>query len=74
MGATIAPQPVAAPAAIHNILFATDFSACSEVAFPFAIALAKQYRASLYLTHILAPEPRYELPLEVQRDELNAAK
>lgn len=74
MGATTAPPAVAAPAAIRNILFATDFSPCSEVAFPFAIALAKQYRASLYMTHILAPEPRYELPLEAQRDELNAAK
>ncbi|MGH9524750.1 MAG: universal stress protein [Terriglobales bacterium] len=74
MGATTAPLSVAAPAAIRNILFATDFSPCSEVALPFAIALAKEHGASLFLTHILPAEPRYELPLEPQRDELNAAK
>jgi nucleotide-binding universal stress UspA family protein len=74
MGATTAPFAVATPAAIRNILFATDFSPCSEAALPFAIALAKQCGANLLLTHILSPEPRYELPLEAERDELNAAK
>ena len=75
MGATsTAPMPVAAPAAIRNILFATDFSPCSNVALTFASAIARRHQAALFLVHVLPPEPRYELPLEHQPDELNACK
>lgn len=74
MGTASASVFTAAPAAIRNVLFATDFSPCSAIALPFAIAIAKQHNATLFLTHILPPEPRYELPLEPPRDELNVAK
>ena len=74
MGTATAPLTAAAPAAIRKILFATDFSPCSELALPFAIAIARRHGAALFITHILPPEPRYELPLEPPRNELNAAK
>lgn len=74
MGATTSPAAVAATAAIRNILFATDFSPCSEAALPFAVDLARRHHAALFATHVLAPEPRYELPLEREADEMNVAK
>jgi hypothetical protein len=39
--------------AISNILFATDFSPSSNAAFPYALAIAHQYRATL----IWCPRP-----------------
>jgi nucleotide-binding universal stress UspA family protein len=74
MGATSTPAPVAAPAAIRNILFATDFSPCADSALPFATALARRHRAAVFVMHVLAPEPRYELPLEPEPDAMNTAK
>ena len=75
MGATATlPSATIAPVAIRNILFATDFSATSDAALPFALTLAKHFGASLFVTHILPPEPRYELPLEPQPDVTNARK
>jgi nucleotide-binding universal stress UspA family protein len=74
MGATATSASVAAPAAVHNILFATDFSPCSENALPFAVAMAKHYGAALFVTHIIPPEPRHELPLEPLRDAINPRK
>jgi len=75
MGATATlQQPTAGSVVIHNILFATDFSSTSEAALPFALVLAKHYGAALFVTHILPPEPRYELPLEPAPDALNPRK
>lgn len=75
MGATATlPSATIAPVAIRNILFATDFSATSDAALPFALTLAKHFGASLFVTHILPPEPRYELPLEPEPDVTNARK
>lgn len=74
MGATASAAAVTAPAAIRNILFATDFSPSSEAALPFAAALARRHQAAVFATHVLPPEPRYELPIERERDEMNAAK
>jgi len=42
---------------IANILFATDFSPCSERALPYASMLAKQHRATLHLIHVAGPYP-----------------
>lgn len=75
MGAKAAiPISTATPVAIHNILFATDFSATSDAALPFALALAKHFGAALFITHILPPEPRYELPIEPPADAINPRK
>ncbi len=75
MGAIAAtPTPAATPVVIRNILFATDFSATSEAALPFALALAKHYGAAIFVTHVLPAEPRYELPIEPEPDATNARK
>lgn len=66
--------PPARPATIRNILFATDFSPCSEAALPLALALAKRYDAALFPTHVLPPEPHYELPLEPEPVAMNIRK
>jgi len=39
--------------AIENILFATDFSPCSNAALPYALSVARQYGATLHAAHIL---------------------
>lgn len=64
----------AKPASIRNILFATDFSSCSKTALPVALALAKRYGAALFVTHVLPPEPHYELPLEPEPEATNVRK
>jgi nucleotide-binding universal stress UspA family protein len=38
---------------IEKILFATDFSEGSAVALPYAVDIAKQYGAKLYLVHVV---------------------
>jgi nucleotide-binding universal stress UspA family protein len=49
---------------LKNILFATDFSPCSEGALPFARSIATQFRSTLHLVHVLSPEPDLETPLD----------
>src|SRR5438105_2845421 len=43
-----------APIALRNILFGTDFSPASEVAFSFAREIADRYEAQLYVAHVIA--------------------
>ena len=40
---------------LKNILFATDFSPASDVAAPYASALAKHYDAKIYVLHVRPP-------------------
>jgi nucleotide-binding universal stress UspA family protein len=47
--------PTSPRIAIRNILFATDFSAISDSAMPFARAVARHYHARLHLLHVLTP-------------------
>lgn len=42
--------------ALSNILFATDFSPHSDVALPYALAIAHQYGAKLYGAHIASAQ------------------
>jgi nucleotide-binding universal stress UspA family protein len=49
---------------LHNILVATDFSKPSTAALPFAISLAQQYGAKVFVAHALGPEPHLAVPLE----------
>jgi len=49
--ASAAPRP-----SFLRILWATDFSACSEAALHFALAVARRYGSHIYLTHIIRPE------------------
>jgi len=41
---------------LKNILFLTDFSEPSEVALPFAMAIAREYGAAVHALHVLVPE------------------
>jgi nucleotide-binding universal stress UspA family protein len=41
---------------LKNILFATDFSPFSNAALPYAVAIARQYGAKLYGTHVVPSE------------------
>jgi len=49
---------------LKNILFPTDFSEASFVAAPFAQAWMEMYGAKLWVTHLLAPEPRGQIVLD----------
>lgn len=42
-----------APIALHNVLFGTDFSPASEVAFSYARQIADRYQAELYVAHVI---------------------
>ena len=41
----------------ENILFATDFSAISERAFPYAVAIARKYGAKIFVAHVVSVSP-----------------
>ncbi len=49
---------------LRNILVATDFSKPSKAALPYAIGLAQQYGAKIFVAHALSPEPHLTVPLE----------
>ena len=50
--------------AIKNILFATDFSATSEAALPYAQAFARAFGAKIFVGHAIGFEPLLRLPME----------
>ena len=41
---------------LRRILWATDFSACSEAALQYALAFSRRYGSHLYLAHVVRPE------------------
>lgn len=49
--------------ALKNILFATDFSPCSQTALSYARAIAERYDSTVHMVHVVAPEPAIEMPL-----------
>ena len=51
----MATSPATKPPVIDRILFATDFSPCSDLALSYAIALAAQFGVPLELLHVLPP-------------------
>lgn len=40
--------------AVKNVLLATDFSATSEAAFPYAVAICRRFGATLHAAHVLS--------------------
>ncbi len=50
-----------------RILFATDFSPASTEALPYAVAIARQFGATLYLAHVIPPDA-YDLIPANERD------
>lgn len=57
------PQTLPMPA-LKNILYATDFSPCSQAALPYLRAIAERYGSTLHVVHILDPEPITGVPLD----------
>ena len=54
-----------------NILFLTDFTPASDVAFTYAVALARHFVARLYPAHAVIPYVPTELEAPVMPDILN---
>lgn len=50
--------------ALRNILVATDFSACSQVALHCAAALARQANSTIFLAHVVAYAPMSPIPMD----------
>ncbi|MGD0790735.1 MAG: universal stress protein [Terriglobales bacterium] len=42
--------------ALNNILFATDFSPCSNAALPYALSVARRYGATVHAAHVMPDE------------------
>lgn len=40
--------------AVRNVLFATDFSAISEAALPYAVAICRHFGSTLHLAHVMS--------------------
>ena len=53
---TISDRPTQPSSAlsVKNVLFATDFSATSEAALPYATAICRRFRSTLHLVHVLS--------------------
>jgi len=49
---------------LKNILFPTDFSAASNAALPFALALARVYGSTIVIAHVLPAEPHLQVTLD----------
>ena len=49
---------------LKNILFATDFSPCSQAVLPFLHDLALRYRSTVHLVHVIPPEARTAVPMD----------
>lgn len=50
----IADQPAKPSISVQNVLFATDFSATSEAALPYATAICRRFHSTLHLVHVLS--------------------
>jgi nucleotide-binding universal stress UspA family protein len=48
--------PVTPNISLRNILFATDFSSCSEAALPYAIGVSRRYRGVLNIVTVISAE------------------
>ena len=51
---TVLEQRSPSAIAVKNVLFATDFSATSEAAFPYAAAICRRFGATLHAAHVLS--------------------
>src|ERR1039458_4597317 len=51
---TVLEQRSPSAIAVKNVLFATDFSATSEAAFPYAVAICRRFGATLHAAPVLS--------------------
>jgi nucleotide-binding universal stress UspA family protein len=58
----------------ENILYSTDFSQASNIALPYAVALAEHYGARIYAVHAISPEALVYFPPESVRLAVEAAE
>jgi nucleotide-binding universal stress UspA family protein len=63
----------------ERVLIATDFSAASQGALSYAVAIVRRYRSEISLVHALSPEIRTAVPMdpeprELSRERLQAEK
>src|SRR5216117_598318 len=42
------------PPSIHNVLFATDFSPATAVAFSYSVGIANRYQSKLIVAHVVS--------------------
>jgi len=52
--ATKGPVSAASALSVKNVLFATDFSATSEAALPYATAICRRFGSTLHMVHVLS--------------------
>jgi nucleotide-binding universal stress UspA family protein len=62
---------------LKSILFLTDFPQPSEAALPFAIAIAREFAATIHALHVLIPQPYLymtpqTIPVAIEAQEENA--
>lgn len=50
-------QPVLARVPLKNVLYATDFSARSALALPYAVAIARKYHSKVFAAHVVSLFP-----------------
>lgn len=50
----VTEQKTPAAISVKNVLFATDFSATSEAALPYAVAICRRFGATLHAAHVLS--------------------
>jgi nucleotide-binding universal stress UspA family protein len=48
------------PVSVRKILFATDFSSCSEIALRYGLGLSRRYDATLYTVSVVSSEITYD--------------
>jgi nucleotide-binding universal stress UspA family protein len=59
---------------LKGILYPTDFSQTSELALPFAAALARRYGAPIHALHVLTPVVTLESGIAIQPELENASR
>lgn len=57
-------SPVLTRIALNHILLATDFSEASKTALQYACNLARSYGSTIFVAHVVPPEPYLAIPLE----------
>lgn len=57
-------SPATTRIALTHILLATDFSEASKTALRYACNLARSYGSTIFVTHVVPPEPYLAVPLE----------
>jgi nucleotide-binding universal stress UspA family protein len=57
-------SPATTRIALNHILLATDFSEASKTALRYACNLARSYGSTLFVAHVVPPEPYLAVPME----------